>query len=104
MLEESDAATGRLALDGSASVIESDPVALLDQLPDTKDGQFNLHVLESYLEVVAINFAMHSASSAIVNLLSTSGGGKVARLRLACGMHLVLERGKVLGNVCSING
>ena len=30
VLEESDAATGRLALDGSTSVIKSDPVALLD--------------------------------------------------------------------------
>ena len=81
MLIESDRLSGDLALDGATLLGESDVVLLLDDLPDTQDGQLDFHILECHWEWLVLHLTVDQTSALVDQLLSTSGGSVVALFR-----------------------
>ena len=102
MLKELDRLPCDLAPNGATFLGEADVVLLLDNLPDTQDGEFDFHILECYWERLVLCLPFDHTSAFVEQLVSASCSGEVASFGSWSGFDQVGVLWKVFPNRCRI--
>ena len=92
-----------LAPDGAILLGEVYIVLLLDDLPDTQDGEFDFHIIECHWERLVLHLAFDQTSAFVEPFVSAGSGGEVVSFRSWGGSDLVDILWNMFPNPCRVD-